>query len=91
MKELITYNFKVELEYLDKYKSNHKTDCYYVQFQVLAEDKFEAKEMLEEWLSEPEQTGWQYKSVISITHIASSSIIVKENFSLIDEDGFPID
>ena len=90
MKEYITYNFDVELEYLDEYKDRHESNYYCVQFQVLADDRFEAQTILEKWLSQPEQTGFKYKSWVGIAPLPTKSIIISPKFPLIDEDGFPI-
>lgn len=90
MKELMTYNFEVKLEYLDECKSTHPEHYYIVLFQVLAEDKYNARKVLEKWLENPKQTGWKYKTWVGISPKASSSIIVDEKFLLTDEDGYPI-
>ena len=90
MRELITYNFDVKLEYLDEYKSNHKSDYYCISFQVLAEDCYKARNTLEKWLEHPEQTGWKYKTWVGITPMITNSIIIDDNFALTDEDDFPI-
>lgn len=76
MKKFTTYNFNVKLEYLDEYKSNHELDYYYVSFQVLANNLYEAQKILEKWLDNPKQTGWKYKSWLNITAMPSSQIIV---------------
>lgn len=77
MKQLTTYNFNVKLEYLDKHKPNHDQPYYTVDFQVLAEDIYKAQRLLEKWLENPEQTGWKYKTWLSIRPIPSSLIIVE--------------
>lgn len=79
MRKLTTYNFDVKLEYLDEYKSNHESTYYNVQFQVLAENLFNAQSILEKWLEKPEQTGWKYKSWLGIRPMPSGLIIVDEN------------
>lgn len=76
MKNSTVYCFQVKLEYLDEYKSKH--DLYYtVDLKVLAEDKFEARRMLEKWLDNPEQTGWKYKKWLGITPMPSELVITK--------------
>ena len=90
MREVTTYNFDVKLEYLDEYKDKHESNYYCVPFQVLADDKFEAQRILEDWLSNSEQTGWRYKTWVGITPLPTKSIIINPKFPLIDEDGFPI-
>lgn len=90
IKKFTTYNFEVKLEYLDEYKPKHEFDYYCAPFQVLADDIFEAQRILEDWLSDPKQTGWKYKTWVGITPLPTNSIIIDPKFSLIDEDGFPI-
>lgn len=84
MKELTTYNFAVTLEYLDEYKSKHEVDCYCVPFQVLAEDYFKARTMLEKWLENPKQTGYKFKTWLGIAPMASNSIIVQDEINVND-------
>lgn len=78
MKQLTTYNFEVKLEYLDEYKAIGRHDYYTVHFQILAEDCYKARNILEKWLSKPEQTGWKYKTWVGITPMASDSIIIDD-------------
>ena len=85
MRECTTYNFDVKLEYLDEYKDKHESDYYCVQFQVLADDKFKAQRILEHWLSEPEQTGWKYKTWVGITPLPTKSVIIDLQFPSTDE------
>ena len=45
-------------------------------FLKFASDKFEAQRILEHWLSEPEQTGWKYKTWVGITPLPTKSVII---------------
>ena len=84
MKELTTYNFNVELEYLDEYKNKKGYDYYTVSFQVLAKSQGRARTMIEEWLENPKQTGLKYKTWVGITPIASNRIIVQDEINVND-------
>lgn len=84
MKELTTYNFDVKLEYLDEYKGISKGDYYTVPFQVLAESQGRARTMLEEWLKNPKQTGWKYKTWVGITPMPSNRVIVRDEINVND-------
>lgn len=75
--ELTTYNFNVKLEYLDECKIEKTSDYYCVPFQVLAKDGFEAQRILEEWLSNPSQTGYKYKTWVGIRPLPSNSVLYK--------------
>lgn len=75
--ELTTYNFSVKLEYLDEYKKENSDNCYCVPFQVLAKDGFEAQRILEEWLSNPSQTGYKYKTWVGISPLPSNSVLLR--------------
>lgn len=77
MREAMVYCFNAKLEYLDEYKSE-KGDCFIVPFNVLAKDWYEAKQLLEEWLSKPEQTGYKFKQCVGLIPQPSVTVIVKE-------------
>ena len=75
MKKVTIYCFEAKLECLDEYKAE-EGNSYTVPFKVLAEDSFEARRMLEEWLNEPKQTGWKYKKWLGIMPMPSDLVIV---------------
>ena len=75
MKEVSIYCFEVKLEYLDEYKEE-KGDNYTVPFKVMAENSYKARTMLEEWLSNPKQTGYKFKQWVGITPMPSDLVIV---------------
>lgn len=83
MRELTTYNFDVKLEYLDEYKAT-KGNYYTVPFQVLAENQGRARTMIEEWLENPKQTGWKYKTWLGITPMPSNRVIVRDEINVND-------
>lgn len=75
MKKVTVYCFEAKLEYLDEYKEEHGR-YYTFPFKVMAESSFEARKMLEEWLSDPKQTGLKFKKWLGITPMPSDLVIV---------------
>lgn len=65
--------FKASLQHV------HDTDCFEAVFHVIAEDKFKARQILDEWLSKPEQTGYKYSCCVGVVQEASKFILIKEN------------
>lgn len=70
-----------------------KDSTFVVRFNVLAKDKYEAQDILEEWLNEPSRTGYKFDRCVGITQCAeypSGYIIVDEavstNRDLIDRN-----
>lgn len=58
-----------------------KDTTFIVRFNVLAGDKYEAQDILEEWLNEPSRTGYKFDRCVGITQCAEYSsgyIIVGE-------------
>ena len=64
--------FKASLQHI------HDTDCFEVIFRVMAEDKFKARKILDEWLAKPEQTGYKYSCCVGIVSEASIYVLTKE-------------
>lgn len=75
LKEVNIYCFEAKLEYLDEYKQE-KGDCFIVPYQVLAEDQYQAKSMLLEWLSNPKQTGYKFKECVGLIPKPSNMVIM---------------
>lgn len=74
LKELSVYCMKARLKYIGK-------DEYYdVPYTVLAEDCYAACSKLEEWLSNPKQTGWKYEECVGIIYEPSSSVLVDMDY-----------
>lgn len=48
-----------------------------IPFEVLAGDKFKAQTILENWLKNPEQTGYKFTRCVGITREASKRLLVK--------------
>lgn len=80
--ELTTYNFEAKLEYLDEYKEKDGSSCFRVPFQVLAEDRFKAQEILEKWLSNPSQTGYKFKKCVGIRLKPANSVLIQNDFTI---------
>ncbi len=57
----------------------HDNDCFTVTFHVVAEDKYKARQILDEWLAKPEQTGYKYSCCVGVVPEASQYILVQEN------------
>lgn len=58
-----------------------KDSTFVARFNVLAKDKFEAQDILEEWLNEPSRTGFKFDRCVGLTQCAeypSGYIIVDE-------------
>ena len=76
MRKLLTekdvYNFTAHLKHVDD------DECFDVAFRVLAEDVYQAKTILKEWLETPEQTGYRYDCCVGITAEPSNRVIVAE-------------
>lgn len=79
LKEKDIYCFKAKL------KRIHDDECFVVPFNVLAEDKYKAQTILEEWLSNPKQTGYKFECCVGIIPEPSNRVIVSE------ENVFPND
>lgn len=75
IKRHTTYCFEAKLKEIGK-------DTYYVvPFQVLAENQYVAKTILEEYLKNPEQTGWRYEACVNLMPIPTEQIIIDTNKS----------
>lgn len=72
IKELITYCFKAKLQYIDK------DDYYVVPYQVVAKDKYKAKSILWEWLSNPRQTGYKYRECVGIVECPTIFVLLED-------------
>lgn len=67
--EKTIYCFVAKLKYVGK------DDCFLVPFKVSAEDRCKAQFILEEWLSEPKQTGFKYEVCVGIIQKPSESMV----------------
>ena len=56
-----------------------KDTYYFVPFQVLAENQYVAKTILEEYLKKPEQTGWRYEACVNLMPMPTKQIIIDTN------------
>lgn len=75
IKRHTTYCFEAKLKEIGK-------DTYYVvPFQVLAKNQYVAKTILEEYLKNPEQTGWRYEACVNLMPMPTEQIIVDTNKS----------
>ena len=72
--------FKASLQHVGK------ETTFEVPFQVVASDKFEAKSILEQWLSNPAQTGYRYDQLVGLIHEPSTRVLVAEAPVLSIED-----
>lgn len=68
-----TYQFRVNLS-----KDNVLGDFTW-DFQVLADTQSEAEKILENYLSEPAQTGLKYKKCVGIKSLSSEEILIMKN------------
>ena len=74
LKEMSVYCIKARLKYIGK-------DKYYdIPYTILAKDLYSAHSKLEEWLSNPSQTGWKYEECVGIIYEPSSSVLVDMDY-----------
>lgn len=73
IKRHTTYCFEAKM------KEIGKDTYYFVPFQVLAENQYVAKTILEEYLKKPEQTGWRYEVCVNLMPMPTKQIIIDTN------------
>ena len=49
-------------------------------FNILAEDRFEARDLLDKWLSYPAQTGYKYSRCVGIVPEASKFVLINQDY-----------
>lgn len=72
IKERSAYCFKASLKYI------HNDETFEVPFEVIADDRYKAKTMLEEWLKTPSQTGYKYECCVGIIPDASKMVLIED-------------
>jgi len=73
LKEKDIFCFKAKLKYIDN------DEYFIVPFKVLAEDRYKAQAILEEWLKTPQQTGYRFDCCVGIIVEPSNRVIVVED------------
>ena len=73
IKRHTTYCFEAKM------KEIGKDTYYFVPFQVLAENQYVAKTILEEYLKNPEQTGWRYEACVNLMPIPTLIALILIN------------
>lgn len=71
VKERSAYCFKASLKHI------HDDETFEVPFEVIAEDAYKARTMLEEWLKTPSQTGYKYECCVGIIPDASKMVLIE--------------
>lgn len=73
IKEQDAYCFKVSLKHI------HDDETFEASFEVVAENRYKARAMLEEWLKTPERTGYKYECCVGIIPEASKMVLIEVN------------
>jgi hypothetical protein len=72
LKEKPVYHFKAYLKHVNQ------DSTFEVRFAVMADYKFEARAMLDEWLKCPEQTGYKFECCVGVVEEMGSYVIVDD-------------
>lgn len=75
LKEKQAYCFKATLQH------EMQLSTFDVRFMVMADDRFKARAMLDEWLKNPEQTGYKFKCCVGVAEEANHWVIVDEGMT----------
>ena len=72
LKQHGTYRFEAKL------KSIGEDTYYFVTFQVLSDNKYNARAKLWEYLNHPEQTGYRYEECVGLTNKSCDWVLIEE-------------